>query len=386
MNSLRIVRYQKGWTQQQLADFSGLSRSTIERAERGEEIRVDSVHRLCKCLGKTPSELGLSKGKNDQFKNDSQTPIEETTTIFTTNKNMSSSELWHDNLISQGITALQDLYFSGQPHQVEAILPLYCKQTATLSQHSSPIQKEAARLASLAQLLSSELFADRENFGEAEKAGKRAFIYGEIANDTNLQVAALISLGNIAFHRKLSTIALHVFKKAIAILDKASPLIKGRTYAGIAEVYAMRGEYQESMHALGRAYEHFPTEPEKDPAYQYLRASRYALYVFGDAQSHLFLNKPKQAEKALISMKQETNDPEIEPITKLDMLYYQAEVYSQQKELDQSIETLTKAVTLARDLGSRLYFDKLVHNYDTLKLIYPKDKHLSELEELFQSW
>ncbi|RAL25937.1 hypothetical protein [Thermoflavimicrobium daqui] len=295
-------------------------------------------------------------------------------------------ELWHNDLLSQGITACQDLYFSGQPHQIEAILPLYCSQTALLSRQSSPIQQEAAKLASLAHLLACELFADRENFGAAEQAGKTAFMYGQLAGDVNLQVASLIGLGNIAFHRKLSSIALHVFQKAISLMDHATPLLKGRTYAGIAEVYAMRGQFQETMRALGLAYQYFPLEPEKDPAYPYLRASRYALYVFGDAQSRLFLNQPKEANEALIAMEKETNDPEIEPITKLDLLYYQAEVQIQKREMDQSIIILTEAATLAKDLGSRLYFDKLVHSFNELNVKWPKERRITELEELFLPW
>src|SRR5947209_19935017 len=56
---LRTARQQKGWNQQQLADFAGVSLSTIERAERGEPIRVDNLQRLCTCLQKTPEQLGL---------------------------------------------------------------------------------------------------------------------------------------------------------------------------------------------------------------------------------------------------------------------------------------------------------------------------------------
>src|ERR1700731_2191227 len=56
---LRTARRQKGWSQQQLADFAGVSLSTIERAEKGESVRVDSIQRLCICLSKTPEEIGL---------------------------------------------------------------------------------------------------------------------------------------------------------------------------------------------------------------------------------------------------------------------------------------------------------------------------------------
>jgi transcriptional regulator with XRE-family HTH domain len=58
---LRTERLRKGWTQQQLADFAGISLSTVERAEKGESIRVDCIQRLCECLSKTSEELGLLK-------------------------------------------------------------------------------------------------------------------------------------------------------------------------------------------------------------------------------------------------------------------------------------------------------------------------------------
>src|SRR5947199_9845436 len=58
---LRTERLRRGWTQQQLADFAGISLSTVERAEKGESIRVDCIQRICECLSKTSDELGLLK-------------------------------------------------------------------------------------------------------------------------------------------------------------------------------------------------------------------------------------------------------------------------------------------------------------------------------------
>jgi transcriptional regulator with XRE-family HTH domain len=58
---LRTERLRHGWTQQQLADFAGISLSTVERAEKGESIRVDCIQRLCECFSKTSEELGLLK-------------------------------------------------------------------------------------------------------------------------------------------------------------------------------------------------------------------------------------------------------------------------------------------------------------------------------------
>src|SRR5579872_3408017 len=58
---LRTERLRHGWTQRQLADFAAISLSTVERAEKGEAIRVDCIQRLCECLSKTSEELGLLK-------------------------------------------------------------------------------------------------------------------------------------------------------------------------------------------------------------------------------------------------------------------------------------------------------------------------------------
>ncbi len=65
---LRAARLQNRWSQQQLADFAGVSLSTVERAERGEPSRVDNIERLCACLQKTPEQLeAVREGLGSQF-------------------------------------------------------------------------------------------------------------------------------------------------------------------------------------------------------------------------------------------------------------------------------------------------------------------------------
>jgi tetratricopeptide (TPR) repeat protein len=46
-------------TQQELADFTEVSLSTIERAERGKSIGIDSQKRICNYFNKTPQQLSL---------------------------------------------------------------------------------------------------------------------------------------------------------------------------------------------------------------------------------------------------------------------------------------------------------------------------------------
>jgi transcriptional regulator with XRE-family HTH domain len=339
---LRAARLQNRWSQQQLADFVGVSLSTVERAERGEPSRVDNIERLCACLQKTPEQLGLINIEDYEVnrRQANKTIAGLVSGLFIASSTgqidlLPLAELWADDMLTvyaRGITACQDLYYNGNPYYVEAILPLYSHQTALLAQQTGTLQHSAARLASQAYQLACELATDREDFGAARQAGQQAFTYAQVAGDTNLQVNALISLANLGWHlssaqpsfiRKHSKDALQAYKQPVSLLGKnVTPLLRGRTYAGIAEVYAMRGQFQEAMRAMGLAYEHYPMRPESDPAYPYLRSSRYSLYVFGDAQSRLLLGQPKEADKALIAMQKETNDPQIEPVTKLDMLYY----------------------------------------------------------------
>ncbi len=372
-------------SQQELADKIKVSREAINKWERAiADPQPAHARALCTLFEiDDPDDLLLIE--DDSSEEAPRTP--------------SLARLWADDLLAdyvRGVAACQDLYYSGNPYQVAAILPLYCKQTALLAQQGSPLQQSAARLASQTQQLACELATDREDFGMARQVGKQAFSYAQFADDTNLQVAALIGLANLDFHlssvnpvfiHKHSKDALQSYKHAVSLLKKnVTSLLKGRTYAGIAEVHAMRGEFQEAMRAMGLAYEHFPMKPEDDPAYPYLRASRYSLYVFGDAQTRIFLNQPKEADKALVAMQKETNDPQIEPITKLDMLYYQAMVQIQQGELETSSMILTEAAALAKSLGSRLYFNKLATGYYQLEERWSREPLIVALEEAFQPW
>ncbi len=59
IHPLRLERKRRNLSQRMLADFTGLSLSTIVRAERGESIGADARQRLCDYLGKTSLDLGL---------------------------------------------------------------------------------------------------------------------------------------------------------------------------------------------------------------------------------------------------------------------------------------------------------------------------------------
>jgi transcriptional regulator with XRE-family HTH domain len=57
-SNVRALRLEKGWTQEELADRSGLASVQISRVERGvREVRLTTLLRLVSALETTPARL-----------------------------------------------------------------------------------------------------------------------------------------------------------------------------------------------------------------------------------------------------------------------------------------------------------------------------------------
>lgn len=57
-SNVRALRLEKGWTQEELADHSGLTSVQISRVERGvREVRLTTFVSLVKALETTPARL-----------------------------------------------------------------------------------------------------------------------------------------------------------------------------------------------------------------------------------------------------------------------------------------------------------------------------------------
>jgi transcriptional regulator with XRE-family HTH domain len=69
---IKQARKEKGWTQQQLADYSGLDRTTIGSLERNDynDMGIRKVQRILELLGKTLSVSYQGLPTLDQLQND----------------------------------------------------------------------------------------------------------------------------------------------------------------------------------------------------------------------------------------------------------------------------------------------------------------------------
>lgn len=57
MATIQEIRLEKGWSQMELATYSGISYGTISRMERGLPANKSNIKRVCDTLGVKPEEV-----------------------------------------------------------------------------------------------------------------------------------------------------------------------------------------------------------------------------------------------------------------------------------------------------------------------------------------
>ena len=179
---LRTARQQRRWSQKQLADCRR-TLSTIERAERGEWIRIDNIERLCTCFQKAPEQLGLIEDLNLNRREANKAIAGFIGGMLVTPSteliDLSPLDIWTDDLLAnyaRGIDACQDLYFNMAIRVKLRLLSPFTAIRQLHSQKPSPLQRPAARLASQAQQLACEIATDNEDYVMAQRIANKHII------------------------------------------------------------------------------------------------------------------------------------------------------------------------------------------------------------------
>src|SRR5712691_9391811 len=127
MHSLRRARNRLGLTQRQLADFTQVGKSTIERAEAGKPVRAYNIQQICNYFSERyhrqvePEELGLvyeeeeSQKTNDALYEDQRGTVSEQPTV--SDSIMNRRDLIRE-LTALGFTILM------APHQLRDYQPV----------------------------------------------------------------------------------------------------------------------------------------------------------------------------------------------------------------------------------------------------------------------
>ncbi len=241
----------------------------------------------------------------------------------------------------------------GSLDAVKQLLPTFLPQLSAFAQQLSDYQKTSACLASQGYQLAYVIASHREDFNAALTACEQAHYYGKVAQDANLQVAALIRQGVTFLNRKRPYQTLEAYQQALQLADNVSPLVRTRLYAGLAEVHGKLQNEQEALRSIVLAQDSFPDDPQRDPASLYIHFP-YSSVFLHEGLALLDLHRPGQAAKVLEQVDGLHPKMEISERSRLDLLNQQALAAGQQGDLDQFDKYMEEAITSAHRLGSEL--------------------------------
>jgi tetratricopeptide (TPR) repeat protein len=277
-------------------------------------------------------------------------PWERLTSAIIKPSNMDEGTLRHFEKV---IAMCWDWSNGSKLDMVEQLLPTFLPQLSTFAQRPSDFQETAASLASQGYQLTYVITSHREDFSAAQTACKQAHYYGKLAQDANLQAAALIRQGVTYLNRKRPHQTLDSYQQALPLVDSVSPLVRTRLYAGLAEVQGKLQREQDALSSIGLAHDSFPGDTQHDPAATYIHFP-YSSVFLHEGLALIDLHQPGQAVKALERVDGLHPKMDISERSRIDLLNQQALAVGQQGDLDQFDRYMQAAVTSARTLGSEL--------------------------------
>jgi DNA-binding XRE family transcriptional regulator len=427
---LRQERLRKGWTQQELADFAQVSLTSIERAERGNPLRVDICSRICRCLGKEkPEELGLQCNGGYE---ESRVSVETFDEVVDVDKENVSIQYTENNEtmnrreaikkirdVGTALTLAPDLvlntpflqqlpkaakpssidgeilshfarlnetcWFLSKGAEIEVAEPIlwaYLSRITEIAEQSSEHQQIASTIASQGYLLAALLAGHRDDLNARQSLCEQAFLFANVAKDRNLQVASLRQLALTFDYKERPGKALQTYQQSIPYLDEVSPLLRSRMYAGLSGSYASFEQEEEALRFLGLAYESFPEKPEHDPSFLYADCEYFTLLLW-DGLTHLDLHQLKEAEKAFAQVDGLHPKIHVPERVRIEFLNYQAETFTKLRKMEQAHDYLEEAVKASLALGSERRYSQAFEVYKQTRIVWRYETRIKGLGNLF---
>jgi len=432
-------------TQAQLAGLAGVSKSTVERAERGEAIRVDSIQLLCDFLEKDARELGLastdtedkkeeyhSKGFEKAQTQSSQstiwTPEKRLVTIPNSLTEQRSIDMKHsqDGNISRrqflplvasvpflGLAQVSQLlhaeevlsvfttyipiswrlYFDGHLSEAESILSDCLSQLSSLAAQPSIYQGVAASLASKAEQLACMLALQPQNFRDALMHATQAFHYASLAKDPNLQAASLIRKALVYFYLKRSEQRLEAYQEATQYANNVSPLLRGRVYMGLAEAHSSLVHEMKLVDTSKNA-----VEEQEHKALEYLDLmyasfpdypqddptfiyTHFKLPEGYEALVYLNIGQAQRAWGAFV--KADKNTPATVVPDRVELSLRQSRALFAMGDLKQGTQYLESSITSAIALKSNLRYNEAFDIYQEVRTNWPNERRINGIGDWF---
>lgn len=430
IHPLKQARLKIGYTQAMLADFAQVGRATIQRAEKGEPLRPDSIHMICKHFSEyyqrrvEPEELGLASWQAEQSYNDEPDPsysqeedLEGDTegddpmdrreaiktiggigVVLATPPHLLSQTLSHQTPLApvqlphveeemwpQFEKLIETCWHLSKGNTLDIVEPIlwsYLPPLATIADRPGQQQQIAASIASKGYQLAAILAGHRDDLNARQSYCEHALSYGNKAKDRNLQIAALRQLALTFDYKDRPRKALETYESSLPLLNEASPLLRARMYAGLAYSYALYDQEQEALRCIKLAYESFPDDPDNDPTSLYADCGYFTI-VLWDGLTRMDLNRFREADQAFAQIDGREPKIKVPERVRIEFLNYQAEAFIGLRDLERCCAYLEEAVQASLKLRSERRYTQASEVYQKMRQVWHNEPRVKALRDLF---
>lgn len=356
---LRKARKNKGWSQQQLADFAQISLSTVERAERGLSIRVDSIQRISQTLELSPMHLGLLEEPEEVKRRESLKTIGISTSSFLLGtpalllEGQSHPLLyrWLLDSIESSTKLRWNMYFTNKSSVTGDGLQDQIQVLEQLQIISSAQDERFYEILTQNYQLAGILARDAFQYLAAARFFHKGIAAAQHLPLVDFTMVALSRLGVMYLRQNEYNLALQWYQSAMGISAKACSFTKAYILSGIAEIYARLDREKECYRALDQAdafFQHSHNAIDQDG----LLAIKLSLSTLHDkrGECNALLGNPLEGLEMLRLA--DVTYPNPPDRTKCRLYLQHAEAFLLAKQPDNAVTFALKGLTLGRKIES----------------------------------
>ncbi len=403
---LAAARYEKGWSQEEVAELVGVTRNTFSKWERGRVVPYPiHVHRLCEVYGKSASELDLAYQDKQSAHEDEMVQVVQTQND-PTGKYLevpiidgSFAEILKQ--CATGITTCDTLSDNGghdeivlATHIVETYMPILQAILNTSSPHALQAATLISKIFQVKQGTAYHLEGTEQSLAYAEEAVR----YARVSENVPELVTALHQLASIHEWPLPSLSVSKSRKKALTLIEEAAYLqekqrdvvpsqIQSWVFIGQAKLQALNGLKQEASVSIGEAQTAFARNDNDLPGLYFNQVN----LLRQEAITYSYLNEQEKAIEAFLKLI-DVNDAQFAPTfpmhgrTHLSLL---SEVVisslrrsTAKKDRDLTILLWKAELQMAQRMRSVTYIQEAQTAYQIMECVWPDDSEVHDLYDL----
>jgi DNA-binding XRE family transcriptional regulator len=428
---LRQARAKKRWSQEEAAEKIGIARKTYIEWEQGKQFpHISTLNMACETFQVAPEDIGylIRSGRIRLIEEEAQMPTLSSEQIASLLILLGDNNMKFDASrrtilqllgLASATLATKDIfdpepwerlsYAETKPSNISTqtlekfarinqacwhitngteiavigrVLPSYLPQLSTIARTPSKNQNLAAHLTAQGYLLAGLVALDQMNTNAMERYSSLAVQYSQTAKDHNLENAAIKQQATMHLIAKNPAKALRTYQQSLPFINEVTPLLRSRAYQGLASAAARCGREEEAGRYMGLAYDTFPDDFERDPAFLYADSGLSVLYMY-DGLTKLDLDQPQAALEAFNKVDGLNPKISIGESTRLEFINLQAKAATSMRDREASSIYIEAAIEQTRALDSPWGRSEAWEVYQQMKVVWPGDPKIKALAELF---